>query len=308
MAPFLVASETRPLSSGTKDGPYVYLGNADPQWTVHAVPHGGCLLALIIGACMKHQAPSHNPDPIHVTAHYLRQALVGPVEVHIRSIRTGKALSNLTADLVQKGRVVITTHFVFGILDAATLPPPRIPLTLESPSPHARITPFKTHPSRCPSCPLASPSPYVTAAVDKTLGALPNSSGGVDIGQWFTLCHPTDTLTLPSLAFFSDISPNLLPPLVAADKLPTSLFPTVVLTLEFKAPIPRGARTVGAYAVSRFMNDPQGRHDVYGELWTAPEGEDNGENWRQEQRCLAVSHQTALVVPIALKRGGKSRL
>ncbi|KAI0039735.1 hypothetical protein FA95DRAFT_1684150 [Auriscalpium vulgare] len=310
MAPFFAASEIHPgpVPSGTKDGVYVYHGNADPDWAVHAVPQGGYVLALIIRACIEHQVRSHTPDPIHVTAHYLRKASLGPLEVHIRAVRTGRTLSNLTADLIQTGVVVMTTHLVFGILNASTLPPPSFPLTLEPPSPHARVTPFSTHPSESANCPLAFPCPGVTATVDGTLGTLPNPSGGVDVGQWFTFSHPADMLTLPSLAFFSDLFPNLLPPVVAGGKLPASSCPTVVLTLEFKAPIPRGARTVGAYAVSRFLNDPQGRHDVYGELWTAPEGEDNGDNWRQKQRCLAVSHQTALVIPMALKRDGKSRL
>ncbi|KAI0040107.1 hypothetical protein FA95DRAFT_1612047 [Auriscalpium vulgare] len=143
-----------------------------------------------------------------------------------------------------------------------------------------------------------------------TLGVLPNPSGGIAIGEWHALRDPADKqITFPSLAFISDLFAGFLPPVVA--KLGPSWFPTVVLSLEFKAPIPRGATSVGAYVTSRFIADPQGRHDVYCELWTAPQGEDDGGNWREKQRCLLVSHQTALVMSAAVnkKKGkGKSRL
>ena len=70
----------------------------------------------------------------------------------------------------------------------------------------------------------------------------------------------------------------------------------------------------------KFVQDPQGRHDVYVEVWTAPGDigtaiEEDGkvkeivrEDWRQEQRCLAVSHQMALVLPMEVnERKGRKR-
>lgn len=63
-------------------------------------------------------------------------------------------------------------------------------------------------------------------------------------------------------------------------------------------------RTVGLYSQGRFINHPQGRHDVYVEVWSAPanvgEQREGGvkEGWREDQVCLAQGTQMALTVPI----------
>ena len=89
------------------------------------------------------------------------------------------------------------------------------------------------------------------------------------------------------------------------------------MTLEFKFPIPipsskdHSPRTVAIWSSSKFMNDPQGRHDSYVEVWTAPSniGEGiEGDNWKEGQRCLAVSTQMALLIPMEVnqKLGGRT--
>ena len=42
-----------------------------------------------------------------MTAHFLRPVSVGPVEIHVRRLRTGQWLTNLTSELVQGVRLVI---------------------------------------------------------------------------------------------------------------------------------------------------------------------------------------------------------
>ena len=93
--------------------------------------------------------------------------------------------------------------------------------------------------------------------------------------------------------------------------------PTMVMTIEFKFPIPKpndpniSNRTVAIYSHGRFLNDPQSRHDAYVEVWTAPsnisEGEEK-EGWKEHQRCLAISTQMAILVPFAVntKRAQKN--
>lgn len=95
--------------------------------------------------------------------------------------------------------------------------------------------------------------------------------------------------------------------------------PTMVMTLEFKFPIPKptnthcSQRTVAIYTKSRFITEPSMRHDAYIEIWTAPAdlgdgATETGDEWRDHQRCLAVSTQMALVVPAAvnLKKGDEA--
>lgn len=52
-------------------------------------------------ACLHHQKLTRHPDPFHVTAHFLRATSVGPFEVRIHTIRSGRGMSNVHADLVQ---------------------------------------------------------------------------------------------------------------------------------------------------------------------------------------------------------------
>ena len=56
--------------------------------------------------------------------------------------------------------------------------------------------------------------------------------------------------------------------------------------------------TVGLYLSGHFMNNPQGRHSQYIEVWTAPCNLGGGEvvrdGWRDKQVCLVTSAQTPL--------------
>jgi hypothetical protein len=80
----------------------------------------------------------------------------------------------------------------------------------------------------------------------------------------------------------------------------------MAITVEFKSPIPTSScytsRTVGLYSSGRFINNPEGRHDAYVEVWTAPEPGRETEGWRDKQICLAVSTQMALTVPMEVNR------
>lgn len=66
-----------------------------------ALKQQGYVLALIVEACLHHQKSTRHPDPYHLTAHFLRATSVGPFEVRIHTIRSGRGMSNVHADLVQ---------------------------------------------------------------------------------------------------------------------------------------------------------------------------------------------------------------
>jgi hypothetical protein len=67
----------------------------------------GYVLGIIIDAVVRNQAESSQPDPIHISAHYLEPSTPGVVEVRIRKHRAGRRYSNITADLYQKVSVVL---------------------------------------------------------------------------------------------------------------------------------------------------------------------------------------------------------
>ncbi|KAI0043954.1 hypothetical protein FA95DRAFT_1497832 [Auriscalpium vulgare] len=278
----------------------------------------GYILACLVQACVTRQADSSHPDPIHVTNYFLRGASIGPYEVHMRTVRAGKSFTNMTAELIQEGSVKLSAHLMFGVLDPALSPPSKQPFELLPPDAHARPTPFHTHPS------LQSPvefrplfplnfRPYLMRFEDPSivqhherLQLTGTGPGGRERGSWYRLPHAADTLTPGVLAFFADVFEDTLPPLPSGP-LPLARFPTLLMSVEFKAPIPRAGgkhctRTVGSYTACRFVNEPLGRHNIYLELWTAPAEVEAGrplpDGWRDEQRCLLIANHMSLVGPV----------
>ncbi|KAF5382670.1 hypothetical protein D9615_002727 [Tricholomella constricta] len=326
MAPFHKAVH---VQDTLYDGEYKsYAGEIDPEWVIGAIPNGGYVLALLVNACIQYQAASSHRDPVHVTAHYLRTSIASRFEIRVRTVRNGRSFTNLTAELYQQGILIITTHQIFGVNT-----PPSSGLSLAPASSYARRIPLYTHPSTAVIQPLSdvwkfrsyvdwAPDDHILAknAPDHPNRADSSTIGGdgLEWGAWFAFKDKSDKVMSPMLALLVDIFiniPSLLPP-SERPGLGTSWFPTVVLAIEFKAPLPRFSashanRTVGLYSSGKFLND--GRHDAYVEVWTAPcnlgEGSETS-SWREEQVCLAIATQMAYIIPMGvnLERGKKKEV
>jgi len=229
--------------------------------------------------------------------------------------------------------VKITTHTIFGINEPH--PKDKLNLNLNPPSTYARRLPLYIHPSKATRKPVRntwqfhpyckwSDEPDILAKNEINSPNRTNSStvggGGLEWGAWFEFTDKDDKITNPSLAFLADTflnTPTLLPKSERVG-LTTSWYPTMTLSIEFKNKIPPSSslhadRTVGLYSCGRFMTAPQGRHDAYVEVWTAPsnigEGSVNMENWRDNQVCLATATQMALTLPMQVnKKLGKPKL
>ncbi|KAG6860387.1 hypothetical protein C0995_011772 [Termitomyces sp. Mi166 len=327
MAPFLQAVNVRVSSS---NGEYTsYTGEIDPEWVSSSVTNGGYVLALLVDACIQHQSTSGHREPIHVTAHFLRTSVPSHFEIRVRILKTGRGFTNLTAELYQQEVLIITAHQIFG--NNSTSPQASDHtrgLNLAPPSSYARRIPLYTHPSTAVVRPGRSvwkfqryialaPDPHILAKnapnhSNRTNGATIGGEG-LEWGAWFTFQDKGDEVTPTSLAFLVDIFahiPSLMPP-SERPGLGLSWFPTIVLSLEFKAPIPplsvaHARRTVGLYSSGKFLND--GRHDGYVEVWTAPCDIGKGKEiscWREKQVCIAVATQMASIIPmeVNMKRG-----
>ncbi|KAK7468919.1 hypothetical protein VKT23_003415 [Stygiomarasmius scandens] len=280
---------------------------------------------------MKRQASTAHPDPVHVTAHFLAATVLSSFEVHVQTIKTGKTLTNIQADFYQRGVKGITTHSIFGVLS----PPSPTGITLTPPSPYARRVPLHRHPSNAPvnnnwhKIYNFRPRIDTTEEPEIILSNAPNSptrtnsktigGEGLEWGSWCGFTDKTERITPQSLALLADIFTNapMLLPGVDDDVVRKSWYPTTVMTLEFKSPIPppskdHADRTVGLYSTGRYINEPSGRHDQNAEVWTAPcnvdEGKEmEGDDWRDKQVCLATSTQMALMVPMARNFANKKR-
>ncbi|TFY54234.1 hypothetical protein EVG20_g9793 [Dentipellis fragilis] len=253
------------------------------------------VLGLIIEACVQHQASTKLPDPPHVTAHYLNPTAIGLLEVHIRMLKSGQTLCNFTAELIQKGTTKVTTQSIFGNMDPAAAHPPEFAMTLEPASPLARVTPFRTPPSMCTPAKIwwgLNFKQHMLNAYDQTiaerhdwLSAAGIGEGGTEQGLWAGFIDPSDKLSASALAFFADVGPNKLALSMLPDE-PQVWFPTIVMSLEVRAPLPReggnlSTHTLGIMMASRFMNAPQSRHDIRVELWSAPGEIDDGKEVKE---------------------------
>jgi hypothetical protein len=243
-----------------------------------------------------------------------------PYQVHVRTVKSGKGFTNLAAELVQKGETKVTSHLIFGINAPSTAQQARI--SLDPPSPYARQIPLHVHPSKCTPSSLreafrfldhikTTTDPVIVAknTIDSATRTTTSTvgGGGLEWGGWLEFVDKKETITSPSLAFLVDIfvnTPRLLPRKLRGN-LGESWFPTMVLSIEFRSPIPppsavHSRRTVGIYSIGRFSNDPNNRHDSYVEVWTAPsnvgEGTDS-EDWRTKQVCLATATHMSIAVP-----------
>ncbi|KAJ8593946.1 hypothetical protein M405DRAFT_809983 [Rhizopogon salebrosus TDB-379] len=300
-----------------------YATKLDGSWAIGSVPQGGYSFGLIVEACTQFQLETVHKEPINVTAHFLRATNVGPAEVHVRVQKIGKNFTNLSADLVQGAHIKLTSQLIFGDLTPVA---GGIPRTLAPPSPYARRLPLLKHPSAVVRDGMRDIWGFhsrMNWSLDRDILANNDMArqtqtktemiggGGVEWGAWCELSRADDEIKPSSLPFFGDIFHNL-PSLLPASE-PASQgasdcwFPTVTMTVEFKARLPSSqeyaSRTVGLYCGSHFLTDPHGRHNAHVEVWTAPSAIGEGkieDGWRDKQYCIAVADQMALALPMNL--------
>ncbi|CAK5279126.1 unnamed protein product [Mycena citricolor] len=326
MAPFSIASRVTPAA---KEGQAssTYSTVADDDWTVVAVPNGGYVLTLVLEASIKHQSGTDQPDPLHISAHFLQPTKIKtPTEIQVRVLKAGRNYVNILADLVQAGRACVTTHIIFGkvpirshpIIAPSTGYARRLPLLLDHPS--------LLKPTHMPSAYIFSK--HLQWSEDSVLKKQNEANhartpgGGVALwGAWIELKGESERVTPSSLAFFADCIHNmatLYPSHVTGIDLSKGLWsPTLTMSLEYKTPIPSpsdgyASRTVGVYVKSGYLADPQNRHNSIVEIWSAPSniGEGNvDEDWQGAQVCLATGSQMQLMVDGAVnKKAGRANL
>jgi acyl-CoA thioesterase len=101
-----------PAGSGT------YRGRIDAGWWIERGPNGGYVAAVLVQAFLAEVA-----DPLRharsLTVHYLAPAVEGPVEVVVRTERTGRLVSFLSARLTQGDRLIATAQAAFATLTGA---------------------------------------------------------------------------------------------------------------------------------------------------------------------------------------------
>jgi len=242
------------------------------RWDIGVNPNGGYALAIVVRAMADAVAA---PDPLTVTAHFLRPPDHGAAHVDVDVVRSGRRFATASGALVQDGRPRIQALATFGDLGEVHGPtlvdasPPELP-------PVEECVPIV---SGRPPAGVGAP-PTIMHRFDtrlpELLGWSRGERGGVPrIAGWtrFVDGRPADLL---SLVLFADAFP---PPIL--DVVSASWVPTLELTVHLRGhPAPGWLRAVFR---TRVLRD--------GLL------EEDGELWDEDGELVAMSRQLAMVLP-----------
>ena len=101
-----------------EEGPGVFSATLGTRWDrLGGGPNGGYALAVCLRA-VAHALPQ--PDPLVVSAFYLRPAVHGDAEVRVESIRAGRRVASAEAQLIQDGKERVRALCTFSSLHEAT--------------------------------------------------------------------------------------------------------------------------------------------------------------------------------------------
>ncbi|KAG2019656.1 hypothetical protein CC2G_005073 [Coprinopsis cinerea AmutBmut pab1-1] len=224
MAPFnqaVTVHRKGPQDAANFEGRTVdYEGIMDPTWNIGNVPCGGYSLALILEACIQHQEKTEHIDPLHISSHFLKPTTSAlPFLVRVRTVKTGKTITNLLADLIQGDALRITAHAMFGLNG----PLSEGDFVLQPPSPYARRLPLYSHPSQAKHTPMFGvwrtnqqvSWAHDTATLEKNQPGHPNRTnsetvggGGTEWAAWFQFEQPTEKLSNVYIPLLVDMFMN----------------------------------------------------------------------------------------------------
>ena len=128
MADHLFDTDCREAVTPAGDG--LWEATVSSRWSIDGVPNGGFLMALGLEAAGR-EIP--HPDPLSMNSHFLGRTMPGKAEIRTRVIKQGRSLSVGAVDLVQNGRVTVTSLVTWGDLagfagpSGPLLSPPGIP-------------------------------------------------------------------------------------------------------------------------------------------------------------------------------------
>ena len=263
---FAAATAVTPAGEGR------FAGEVHDGWDIAGNANGGYLLAIAARAL---RDASGRPDPVSVTAHYLRPGKPGPVTVDTEVVKEGKTFATVRGTLRDaEDRPLLGLLGTFG-----TLAP-----TSEAAVHHELV---EATPPELPSfeeCRPRQHAPSIAPAFmdrvdlrlhpEDSVFAEGQRSGTARMRGWFAFPgdQPIDTIGLLQAT-------DAFPPTIFNVELPVGWTPTVELTAHVRArPAPGPLRCV---FTTRFV--------------TGGFLEEDGEVWDATGRLVAQSRQLALV-------------
>ncbi len=254
-----------------------FAGEVHDGWDIAGNANGGYLLAIAARAMRE---ASGRPDPVSVTAHYLRPGRPGPVTVDTEVVKEGKTFVSVRANLLDgEGRPLLSLLGTFGTLSATT----------DAAAHHELVD---ANPPDMPSfeeCRPRQHSPAIAPAFmdrvdlrlhpEDSVFAHGQRSGSARMRGWFDFPEDPDGGREPIDTIGLLQATDAFPPTIFNVDLPVGWVPTVELTTHVRArPAPGPLRCV---FTTRFV--------------TGGFLEEDGEVWDATGRLVAQSRQLALV-------------
>lgn len=94
-------------------GAGVYQGTITDRWNIGPVPNGGYVLSVAMSALRREL---ESPDPLSITAHYLRPSTPGPVRIDVETVKVGRRYSTAAARLRQGEKETVRILATYGEL------------------------------------------------------------------------------------------------------------------------------------------------------------------------------------------------
>jgi len=268
---FAAATAVTPAGDGR------YAGEVHEGWDIAGNANGGYLLAIAARAL---RDASGRPDPVSVTAHYLRPGRPGPVTVDTEVVKEGKTFATVRGTLLDaEGRPLLSLLGTFGTLSATT----------EASIHHELVDAAPPDMPSFEDCRPRQAAPEIAPAFmdrvdlrlhpDDSVFSSGQKSGSARMRGWFAFApgadgehEPVDTIGLLQAT-------DAFPPTIFNVELPVGWVPTVELTAHVRArPAPGPLRCA---FTTRFV--------------TGGFLEEDGEVWDSTGRLVAQSRQLALV-------------
>lgn len=264
---FSEATEVTLRSGGAVHDTSIWSARMAEGWDILGNANGGYMLAIAARA-MAEQL--ERPDPISVTGHFLAPGRVGPLDVEVTTIRSGRQFATARAEVRSEDGPVLSTIGTFGDL---TDP--------------GRVVQFEGAPPELPplqDCPTSSDSQeFQPEFMHRVALRLHPDDTGFDRGEpsgearvrgWFEFpdAAPVDTIALMCVL-------DAFPPTAFNTSLPRGWVPTLELTAHVRArpaPGPLACEFTSRFVTDRFM-------------------EEDGLVWDSTGRLVGQSRQLALV-------------
>jgi acyl-CoA thioesterase len=225
------------------------------QWCARpGNPNGGYTLGLCLQALRQHLAHPQFPDPLVVSAAFLRPASIGPAQINTKQLRAGRRMATGEATLLEGGQQVMAVRASFADLSNAQGSP-----WMMSQAPNL------PRPDRCVALSLDSAMPGATMAhrMEYRWEHLPGWATGSPGGKanaefWmrFQDGRPADCLSFPTLV---DAAAPVVLDLGEQDSS------TVKLTVHVRA-VPRSTWLACRASTRHVMG---GYHEEDFEIWDA---------------------------------------